>query len=153
MQTLPHPKSKRRNLPRSSRTSTSAQLRFESDGHNLAALLVIAVIFHGLLLPFTMSSTYDAYIHMFFGDHYSRSWFDPWEPRWYTGFSTTSYPPATHMIIALWNQILPLKGAFAMTMLMGIVTLVFGFYRFARIWARSGAFWASLLLIFSSGVV
>lgn len=68
------------------------------DSDALRLLLVAlwgAVLFHGGLLAFTHANTDDAFIHMFFADSYHRSWFDPWEPRWYTGFATTSYPPGT----------------------------------------------------------
>ena len=44
--------------------------------------ILLALMFHGALLPFTYGQTYDAYIHMFFGSHYHLSWFDPWETRW-----------------------------------------------------------------------
>ena len=59
----------------------------------LVVALAATVLFHGGLLPFTHGNTYDAFIHMFFGDSYARSWFDHWDDRWYTGFLTTSYPP------------------------------------------------------------
>ena len=75
----------------------------------LCIALGMAVMTHGALLPFTHGNTYDAYIHMFFGEHYARSWFDPWEPRWYTGFATTSYPPGTHMMIAALLHLMPIK--------------------------------------------
>ncbi|MBT8475375.1 MAG: hypothetical protein KJO78_07865, partial [Alphaproteobacteria bacterium] len=56
----------------------------ESDGLRLLLVALAAcVLFHGGLLPFTHGNTYDAFIHMFFADSYNRSWFDPWEPRWY----------------------------------------------------------------------
>ena len=47
------------------------------------------------------TSGYDAPIHMFFGDHYARSWFSLWDPRWYNGFNIASYPPLTHQLLAL----------------------------------------------------
>ncbi len=119
---------------------------------NIGLLIMIAIVFHGALLPYSVESTYDAYIHMFFGDHYRRSWFDPWEPRWYTGFSVTSYPPATHMIMGLLQHICSLKIAYFLTMLLGIATLIIGFYRFVRIWAPEAAFISTVLLIFASSV-
>ena len=63
--------------------------------------LIITALFHGGLLLFgTYQSTYDAYVHIFFADHYRRDWFSTWDQRWYTGFSTVSYPPGTHMAVA-----------------------------------------------------
>ena len=101
----------------------------------------------------SLSGTYDAYIHMFFGEHYNRSWFDPWEPRWYTGFSTTSYPPATHMVQALFQHILPLKASFVLTMTIGMIVLVIGYYRFAVIWVGiPSALISGFLLVFASSI-
>ena len=57
-----------------------------------------------LAFPFALSigtSGYDAPIHMFFGDHYVRSWFDLWDPRWYNGFTVASYPPLAHQLLAI----------------------------------------------------
>lgn len=80
----------------------------------LMVALAFTVMFHGGLMPFTLGNAYDAYIHMFFGDHYHRQWFDPWELRWYTGFATTSYPPGTHMAIGALMYIVPLRPAFVL---------------------------------------
>ncbi len=44
---------------------------------------------------------FDAYVHMFFADHYVRDWFSVFEPRWYGGFSVLSYPPLAHQLVAL----------------------------------------------------
>ncbi len=56
-------------------------------------------------LPFALlkihRGAFDTYIHIFLADHYRRSWFDLWEPRWYMGFSVASYPPLVHQLIAL----------------------------------------------------
>jgi hypothetical protein len=51
-------------------------------------------------LPFT---SFDAYTHIFFADHYRRWWFDLFEPRWFGGFSTASYPPLVHQLVALFS--------------------------------------------------
>jgi hypothetical protein len=71
---------------------------------------------------------------MFFGDHYHRNWFDPWEPRWYTGFATTSYPPGTHMAIGALMYIIPLRTAFVVVQLAGILLLIVGVFRFSQLW-------------------
>jgi len=47
--------------------------------------ILLGLVFHGALLPFTYGQTYDAYIHMFFGNHYLESWFDPWVIIWNLG--------------------------------------------------------------------
>lgn len=44
---------------------------------------------------------FDAYVHMFFADHYLRDWFSVFEPRWYGGFSVLSYPPLAHQLVSL----------------------------------------------------
>lgn len=126
----------------------------ESAGLRLLMIaLAGAVLFHGGLLPFTHGNTYDAYIHMFFGDSYNRSWFDTWEPRWYTGFSTTSYPPGTHMLIGLLNHILPLRAAFVVVQLTGLLLLTVGIYRFSLLWvAPRPAGFAAIALILSSSI-
>ena len=111
-----------------------------SDGLRLLFVaLAGALLFHGGLLPFTHGNTYDAFIHMFFGDSYHRSWFDTWEPRWYTGFSTTSYPPGTHMSIAALMHFLPLRAAFIVVQMVGLFLLVIGVYRFSLLWVMPRA--------------
>ena len=126
----------------------------DSEGLRLLLLaLAAAVLFHGGLLPFTHSNTYDAFIHMFFSDSYHRSWFDPWEPRWYTGFATTSYPPGTHMMIAGLMYLFPLRVAFVIVQLVGILLLTVGVYRFSRLWVTSRpAGYAAVFLVLSSSV-
>lgn len=56
--------------------------------------------------------TFDAYVHMFFADHYLRGWFELWEPRWYGGFSVASYPPLAHQTVALFTPLLGHERAF-----------------------------------------
>ena len=119
----------------------------------LLVALAAVVLFHGGLLPFTHGSTYDAYIHMFFGDHYARSWFDPWEPRWYTGFSTTSYPPGTHMAIAALSRVMSLRAAFVAVQLTGILILVVGVFRFALLWVPPrAAGYAAVAAVLASSI-
>ncbi len=125
----------------------------DSDGLRLLLVaLAGAVLFHGGLLPFTHGNTYDAFIHMFFADSYHRSWFDPWEPRWYTGFATTAYPPGSHMAIASLMNFLPLRAAFVVVQIGAIVLLTIGVYRFSRLWvgARPSGYAAISLVLASS---
>jgi hypothetical protein len=119
----------------------------------LLVALAAAVLFHGGLLPFTHANTYDAFIHMFFGDHYHRSWFDPWEPRWYTGFATTSYPPGTHMAIGALMHVMPLRAAFVTVQMIGILLLTIGVYRFSLLWVPArAAGYAAITLVISSSI-
>ena len=125
-------------------------------GEGLRLLLIAlatAVLYHGGLLPFTHGNTYDAFIHMFFGDSYHRSWFDPWEPRWYTGFATTSYPPGTHMAIALLQHVMPIRWAFAVVQLTGLLLLTIGVYRFSLLWVTARpAGYAAISLVLASSI-
>ena len=125
-----------------------------SDGLRLLFFaLAAALLFHGWLLPFTHANTYDAFIHMFFGDSYHRSWFDTWEPRWYTGFSTTSYPPGTHMSIAALMYVLPLRAAFVVVQLTGLFILIIGVYRFSLLWIMPrAAGYAAIAAALSSSI-
>ena len=119
----------------------------------LLLALGAALLFHGGLTAFTYGNTYDAYIHMFFADSYHRSWFDTWEPRWYTGFSTTSYPPGTHMIMAGLQHLMPLEAAFVATLTLGMLILTVGLYRFALIWVPPrAAGYAALGLVLASSI-
>ncbi|WP_292288423.1 hypothetical protein [Marivita sp.] len=119
----------------------------------LSMALMLAVLYHGALLPYTHGNTYDAFIHMFFADSYNRSWFDVWEPRWYTGFATTSYPPGTHMAQAALMNIMPLRAAFIVVQLGGLVLLTVGVYRFSRLWVGDRASgYAALMLVLASSV-
>jgi len=107
------------------RSSRNMEIQTDAGLRLLLVALAITDVFHGGLLPMTHGGTYDAFIHMFFGDHYHRSWFDPWEPRWYTGFATTSYPPGTHMMIAGLMHLMPLRAAFVVVQLDGLLLLVY----------------------------
>lgn len=119
----------------------------------LLVALAAAVLFHGGLLPFTHGNTYDAFIHMFFGDHYHRSWFDPWEPRWYTGFATTSYPPGTHMAIGALMHVMPLRAAFVAVQLGGVLLLIVGVFRFSLLWVPPrAAGYAAIVAVLASSI-
>ncbi|GAA3862807.1 hypothetical protein [Celeribacter arenosi] len=126
------------------------------DSTGLRLLLVAlagVVLYHGGLLPFTHGNTYDAFIHMFFGDSYHRSWFDPWEPRWYTGFATTSYPPGTHMAMGALMYVMPLRAAFVVVQVVGLLLLTVGIYRFSLLWVHArAAGYAAIGLVLASSI-
>ena len=65
----------------------------------LIIALLIGVVFHGFGIFFTLEGTYDALIHLFFADHYASHWFEPWNYKWYTGFTVMGYPPLVHQAI------------------------------------------------------
>ena len=77
----------------------------QNSNKYLLAALFIGIAFHGASIFFTLESTYDALIHLFFADHYAQNWFEPWNYEWYTGFSVMSYPPRVHQTIGLLSLI------------------------------------------------
>ncbi len=121
----------------------------------LLVALVVALFFHGaLLLAGSYRGTYDAYVHIFFGDHYRRDWFSLWDTRWYTGFTLVSYPPLTHQLIGLIAKLTGnLTTGFVIVMLTSSLTTTLGVYRFSRLWINErAAGYAALLTAFSSSI-
>ena len=115
--------------------------------------VLLALVFHGALLPFTYGQTYDAYIHMFFGNHYLTSWFDPWETRWYTGFTVTAYPPGSHQALGLLMRVVDMRVAFIALQLLAVALLVTGVFRFCRLWVNDkAASYAAMLCAFSTSI-
>ncbi len=117
--------------------------------------LLLVVAYHGsLLLSGSYEGTYDAYVHMFLGDHYARDWFSTWEQRWYTGFTTVSYPPGTHMAMGAISKLTgSLASAFIIVQTAMLLLLTIGVYRFSRIWVdERAAANASVLVVFSSAI-
>ena len=117
--------------------------------------LAIVVLFHGgLLLSGTFRGTYDAYVHIFLGDHYERDWFSTWDQRWYTGFTTVSYPPGTHMSIAALTKLTgSLEVSFVIVQISALLLLTVGVFRFSRLWVDDDAAAnAALLLVVSSSI-
>ncbi|MBK8047435.1 MAG: hypothetical protein IPK16_10130 [Anaerolineales bacterium] len=114
-----------------------------------------ALVFHGSLSLFgTYRNTYDAYVHIFFADHWRRTWFDHWEPRWYTGFPMTSYPPLSQQTVALVSFLTDdLRLAFAIVQTCAMIVLAIGMVRFARLWVSDeAAGWAGVWLVFSTAM-
>jgi len=110
-------------------------------------------MFHGALLPFTYGQTYDSYIHMFFGNHYLTSWFDPWETRWYTGFTVTAYPPGSHQALGVLMRFMDMRIAFIVLQLLAIGFLIVGVFRFSRLWVNDkAASYAAMLCAFSTSI-
>src|SRR5690349_15413136 len=121
---------------------------------HLFLALALALVYHGaLLLSGTYKGTYDAYVHIFFADHYARAWFDHWEPRWYTGFPMVSYPPGSQQSIALLSGLVGLQNGFAIVATFAVLNCTLGMYRFSKVWAsEEAAGYAALLLVFASCV-
>ena len=121
----------------------------------LVAALLIGIAFHGTSIFFTLETTYDALIHLFFADHYAGSWFEPWNYKWYTGFTVMSYPPLVHQSIGALSFIGGLKFGLFSVALIAITLFITGVYRFALLMTsnRTAAGYAAVLAVFSSSFV
>jgi hypothetical protein len=110
----------------------------------LAVLLAFAL--HGvLILTAQYQLSFDAYTHMFFGDHYRLDWWSLWEPRWYTGFSVTSYPPLVHQLIGLLDHLTGVDAAFATLLWATLTAYPLAVYAFSRVFVgRTAAGYAAL---------
>ncbi|HUE97906.1 MAG TPA: hypothetical protein VMN99_01555, partial [Anaerolineales bacterium] len=108
--------------------------------------VLLSSIFHGLLiLAARYRLSYDAYNHMFFGDHYRMDWWSLWDVRWYTGFSVNSYPPLVHQLIGALSHIIGLDAAFALVLWIAVTLLPLAVYSFARIFVgKTSAGYAAL---------
>ena len=135
----------------------SSQERIWNDYIGKRLLLIamsLTLLTHGVIFYFTLPGTYDAYVHIFFADHYSRFWFEPWDPRWYTGFLTISYPPLLHQMVALLGKIFPFKVAFAIYSIFILEVLIIGVYRFTKLfYDKMVAGVAALLTLVMSSVI
>jgi len=127
----------------------------ESTNKYLIAALIIGVVFHSSSIFFTLENTYDALIHLFFAEHYSNSWFEPWNFKWYTGFTVMGYPPLVHQAIALFSFVGGLKFGLFSVAIIGIILFITGIYRYALLITanRKVAGYAALLAVFSSSFV
>lgn len=127
----------------------------EKSNKYLIAAILLAVIFHGSTIFFTLETTYDALIHLFFADHYAGSWFEPWNYKWYTGFTVQSYPPLVHQAIGALSLIGGLKFGLFSVALISILLFVTGTYRYSLLITsnRTVAGYASFLAVFSSSFV
>ncbi len=101
----------------------------------LLAIVLVALAVHGPLLFMQLpAGSFDANFHMFFASHYVHHWFDPWNEKWFAGFSQTTYPPLTHQWIALLSNVAGLKMGYMLVQLIAVLLLPVGIFRFARIW-------------------
>ena len=127
----------------------------ETTNKYLIAALLLGLAFHGTSIFFTLESTYDALIHLFFADHYAHSWFEPWNYEWYTGFTVMSYPPLVHQSIALFSMIGGLKFGLFTVALLSIILFITGVYRFSFLITghKTVAGYAALFAVFSSSFV
>lgn len=127
----------------------------ETSNKYLIAAILLGLVFHGSAIFFTLETTYDALIHVFFADHYANSWFEPWNYEWYTGFTVQSYPPLVHQSIGLLSMIGGLKFGMFSVALIAIALFITGIYRFSLLMTanKTVAGYAAILAVFSSSFV
>ena len=115
----------------------------------------MGIAFHGTSIFFTLETTYDALIHLFFAEHYSNNWFEPWNYKWYTGFTVMSYPPLVHQSIGALSFIGGLKFGLFTVAIIALILFITGVYRFSLLMTsnRTVAGYASILAVFSSSFV
>ena len=116
----------------------------------LSLLLLAALAVH--LPPLVMKlplKSYDTNFHIFFASHYVHHWFDPWNTKWFCGFSQATYPPLPQQWIAVISRLLGLDLAYMAVQLAAILLLVVGVYRFSLLWVspRAASF-AALASVF-----
>jgi hypothetical protein len=121
----------------------------------LRFIVLLALAIHGplLALQLPLTNSYDANFHVFFASHYAHHWFDPWNPKWFAGFSQTTYPPLAHQWIALLSYLLGLHAAYLLVQLVAVLLIPISVYRFARLWVDERASsYASLFSVFLGAV-
>ena len=131
------------------RIMVRASLRY-SRSIPLVAIVLMALVVHGpLLLMQLPAGSFDTNFHVFFASHYAHHWFDPWNEKWFGGFSQTTYPPLTHQWIALLSNVVGLKMGYMLVQLIAVLLLPVGVFRFARIWVEDReASYAALASVF-----
>src|SRR5436853_1251681 len=102
---------------------------------------MIAAAIHAplLIMELPQRTSYDANFHMFFASHYAQHWFNPWNWKWFAGFSQTTYPPLVHQLIALFSHLVGLTMAYTIVQALVILLLPIGVYRYARLWVNDRA--------------
>lgn len=103
--------------------------------------VLLALAIHGplLALQLPLINSYDANFHVFFASHYAHHWFDPWNPKWFAGFSQATYPPLTHQWIALLSYVFGLHWAYLLVQLVAVLLIPVSVYRYARLWVDERA--------------
>jgi len=117
---------------------------------SVPVILLVALAVHGPLLLMQLPvGSFDANLHMFFASHYAHHWFNPWNEKWFAGFSQTTYPPLTHQWIALLSNVVGLTIGYMLVQLAALLLLARGVYRFAKLWVdENSASYAALGSVF-----
>jgi hypothetical protein len=116
----------------------------------MSFILMAATAVHLPLLVMQLPlKSYDTNFHIFFASHYVNHWFDPWNVKWFAGFSQTTYPPLPQQWTALLSWVLGLNMAYMAVQFVGILLLAVGVYRFAELWVSPrAASYAALASVF-----
>ena len=122
----------------------------ETEPIPLTMIFLAALVVHAPLLLMKLPlKSYDANFHIFFASHYVQSWFDPWNAKWYAGFSQTTYPPLPQQWLALVSRLVGLDMAYMVVQFVAILLLALGVYRFSLLWVdRRAASLAALASVF-----
>ncbi len=128
------------------RTAPSA---LSSKAIPLGFILLVAVVVHAPLLLMKLPlKSYDTNQQLFFAYHYLHDWWNPWNVKWFTGFSQTTYPPLPQQWTAILAHIVGLQYAYMLVQFVAILLLAVGMYRFAAIWVNErAASFASLAVV------
>jgi hypothetical protein len=107
----------------------------------LGATVLLTLLVHGplLIMQLPLKTSYDANFHIFFASHYAQHWFDPWNTKWFAGFSQTTYPPLGHQWVALFSYVVGLPMALMLVQLIAVLLLPVGVYRFSKLWVNERA--------------
>jgi hypothetical protein len=106
----------------------------------VSLILLSALVVHlPLLLMQLPLQSYDTNFHIFFASHYVHHWFNPWNAKWYAGFSQTTYPPLPQQWVALVSRITGLGMAYMAVQFAAILLLALGVYRFSLLWVTPRA--------------
>jgi hypothetical protein len=115
---------------------------------SLILMAVLAINLPLMLMKLPLKS-YDTNFHIFFASHYLHHWFDPWNTKWYAGFSQTTYPPLPQQWVAVFSHVFGLDMAYMAVQLIAIMLLAVGVYRFSRLWVNPrAASFAALASVF-----
>ena len=111
--------------------------------------MAVVVVHLPLLLMKLPLNSYDTNFHIFFASHYVHHWFNPWNAKWYAGFSQATYPPLPQQWVAILSWIFGLDLAYMAVQFAAILLLVLGVYRFSRLWiSPRAASFAALASVF-----
>jgi hypothetical protein len=88
----------------------------------MTMILLVAFVIHAPLLMMKLPlKSYDTNFHIFFASHYVNHWFDPWNTKWYAGFSQTTYPPLPQQWLAIVSHVTGLDMAYMVVQFVAIL--------------------------------